>query len=57
MADEETPAFKVVGMGPFPLPGEKKRHRRALEEARETMRLAQEVQERSKSSEEETDDE
>ncbi|GGN40417.1 hypothetical protein FHR83_007042 [Actinoplanes campanulatus] len=32
--------IKVVGMGPFPLPGEKARRRRALDEARELLRLA-----------------
>jgi hypothetical protein len=43
---EELP-IKVVGLGPFPLPGEKKRWRKALAEARELLRLAEEVQART----------
>jgi hypothetical protein len=56
MTDEQTPALKVVGWGPFPLPGEKKRHQRALEEARETMRLVEEIEARGKTQEERDDE-
>lgn len=31
----------VVGAGPFPVPGEKKRHRKAMEAARRDIALAE----------------
>jgi hypothetical protein len=43
---DETPV-KVVGMGPFPLPGEKKRRKRAEEDARRLLDLAEAVQQRT----------
>lgn len=43
--------FKVVGMGPFPLPGEKKRHQRAMEEARRQLDLADAAKQRTRGTE------
>lgn len=40
--------IKVVGSGPFPLPGEKKHWRRAEESARELLRLAEEIDRRAR---------
>jgi hypothetical protein len=45
MSDEAP--VKVVGMGPFPLPGEKGRRKRAEEEARRLLDLAEAVQQRT----------
>ncbi|GGN39115.1 hypothetical protein FHR83_006790 [Actinoplanes campanulatus] len=44
---DETPALTVVGMGLFPLPGEKKRRQRAVAEARELLRQVAEIEQRS----------
>ncbi len=38
--------FKVVGWGFIPLPGEKKRRRKALEETRELLRTVEEIEQR-----------
>jgi hypothetical protein len=43
---DETP-IKVVGMGPFPLPGEKKRWKRAEREARRLLDLAEAAEQRT----------
>jgi hypothetical protein len=39
---------KVVGFGPFPLPGEKRRRRKAHDEARRLLALADEARLRDK---------
>lgn len=39
--------LKVVGWGPFPLPGEKKRQARAYAKARRLMGLAETIDSRS----------
>lgn len=38
----------VVGMGPFPWPGEKRRMRKAEEDARRMMEIVKEIEDRSK---------
>jgi hypothetical protein len=40
---EEDPPLRVVGMGPFPLPGEKARHRKALAEVRRLLQPAEAI--------------
>lgn len=49
MTDE--PAIKVVGWGPFPLPGEKKRLKRATQQARRMLDLVDEAEQRSEDTE------
>jgi len=39
--------LKVVGMGPFPLPDERKRKRRAYNEARQMMQIVDNAAKRS----------
>lgn len=42
------PALRVVGWGPFPLPGERARMARAEQKAEEMMDLVQQIQLRSR---------
>lgn len=50
MSDDYVP-LKVVGWGPFSLPGEKKRRKRALEQARRMLQQAEDAQQRSQDNE------
>lgn len=42
------PRLKVVGWGPFPWPGEKKRQAKAYAEAKRMMEIVEEVEKRSR---------
>lgn len=42
----EYPGLRIVGWGPFPFPGEKKRRQRAQERAEEMMRATQRLRDR-----------
>jgi hypothetical protein len=43
VAKRKRSLFKVVGWGFLPIPGERRRRKRAIREAREMLRIAEEI--------------